>query len=69
MVAQALHWFDLDRFYAEARRVLRDGGKYLLVIWDKVERNLATKTVGAAVGELFPEDATAFSGVCQAATR
>ena len=23
MVAQALHWFDLDRFYAEARRVLK----------------------------------------------
>jgi len=22
MVAQALHWFDLDRFYAEARRIL-----------------------------------------------
>jgi SAM-dependent methyltransferase len=26
MVAQALHWFDLDRFYAEARRVLKPGG-------------------------------------------
>jgi SAM-dependent methyltransferase len=26
MIAQALHWFDLDRFYAEARRVLRPGG-------------------------------------------
>lgn len=25
-VAQALHWLDLDRFYAEARRVLRPGG-------------------------------------------
>jgi len=25
-VGQALHWFDLDRFYAEARRVLRSGG-------------------------------------------
>ena len=25
-VAQALHWFDLERFYAEARRVLRPGG-------------------------------------------
>jgi ubiquinone/menaquinone biosynthesis C-methylase UbiE len=24
--AQALHWFDLDRFYAEVRRVLRPGG-------------------------------------------
>ncbi len=25
-VAQALHWFDLDRFYAEVRRVLRPDG-------------------------------------------
>lgn len=25
-VGQALHWFDLDAFYAEARRVLRPGG-------------------------------------------
>lgn len=26
MVAQALHWFDLDRFYLEARRVLKPEG-------------------------------------------
>ena len=26
MVAQALHWFDLDHFYAEARRVLKPDG-------------------------------------------
>ena len=26
MVAQALHWFDLDRFYAEAQRVLKLDG-------------------------------------------
>jgi SAM-dependent methyltransferase len=26
LAAQALHWFDLDAFYAEARRVLRSGG-------------------------------------------
>lgn len=25
-VAQAIHWFDFDRFYAEVRRVLRPGG-------------------------------------------
>lgn len=30
-VAQALHWFDLDRFYAEAARVLRPGG--VLAAW------------------------------------
>lgn len=26
LVAQALHWFDLDRFYSEVRRVCRPGG-------------------------------------------
>lgn len=30
-VAQALHWFDCQRFYAEVRRVLRPGG--LLAVW------------------------------------
>ena len=30
-VAQALHWFDLDRFYAEVRRVLQPRG--VLVAW------------------------------------
>lgn len=25
-VAQALHWFDIERFYAEAKRVLKPGG-------------------------------------------
>lgn len=30
-VAQALHWFDLPRFYAEVDRVLRPGG--VLAVW------------------------------------
>ena len=30
-VAQAVHWFDLDRFYAEARRVLAPGG--VIALW------------------------------------
>ena len=31
VVAQALHWFDLDSFYAEVKRVLKPGG--LLAAW------------------------------------
>ncbi|MEO2088526.1 MAG: hypothetical protein ABGY75_03390 [Gemmataceae bacterium] len=30
-MAQALHWFDFDRFYAEVRRVTRPGG--VLAVW------------------------------------
>lgn len=30
-VAQALHWFELDSFYAEVQRVLKPGG--LLAVW------------------------------------
>jgi ubiquinone/menaquinone biosynthesis C-methylase UbiE len=45
---------------AEARRVLRDGGHYLLVIWNCVERNVATHAAGQAVARLFPGDAAAF---------
>ncbi len=30
-VAQALHWFDLDRFYAEVRRVLKPDG--VIAVW------------------------------------
>ena len=31
VVAQAIHWFDFERFYAEVRRVLRPGGVLALV--------------------------------------
>ena len=51
---------DKVRANAEARRVLRDGGRYLLVIWDQVERNLATKLAGRAVADLIPGEAGRF---------
>ena len=45
---------------AEARRVLGEGGRYLLVIWDRIDRNPATYAAGKAVAALFPEDSSAF---------
>lgn len=45
---------------SEARRVLRDGGHYLLVIWDHIERNLATMAAGRAVADLIPGEAGRF---------
>ena len=51
---------DKVRANAEARRVLRDEGRYMLVIWDHIEHNLATLAAGRAVGDLFPGDAVRF---------
>ena len=51
---------DKVRGNCESRRVLVPGGHYLLVIWDSVDRNLATEFAGKAVAELFPQDPTAF---------
>jgi SAM-dependent methyltransferase len=53
--AQALHWFDTDRFYAEVRRVLKPGG--VVAVWcydlprvepaiDRVLDHFANDTVG-----------------------
>src|SRR5689334_1310330 len=51
---------DKVRGNAEARRVLRSGGQYLLVSWNNVGENLATKVVGTALAEIFPDDTAAF---------
>jgi len=51
---------DKVRGNSEARRVLRENGRYMLVIWDRVENNLATMAAGRAVAELFPGDAGRF---------
>lgn len=63
-VAQAAHWFDLDRFYAEARRVLRADGA--LVLWAysvctidaEVDRVIAHFYVDV-VGPYWPPDRAA----------
>lgn len=44
----------------EAFRVLRAGGRYLLVIWDKVEKNPAAMLLNEAVAAEFPADPPAF---------
>lgn len=51
---------DKVRGNGEARRVLREGGTYMTVIWDSVDYNLATKAAVNAVAELFPNDAESF---------
>jgi ubiquinone/menaquinone biosynthesis C-methylase UbiE len=45
---------------AEARRVLCDGGTYLVAIWDELERNPVSKAISRAVGAEFPADPPRF---------
>lgn len=47
---------DKVRGNAEARRVLRDGGHYVLVIWDRLDRNPASQLIHEAVAGLHPAD-------------
>lgn len=51
-VAQALHWFDIPKFFAEAARVLRRGG--LLAIWC-YERNRVDDRCDPVIGRMFAE--------------
>jgi len=51
---------DKVRGNAEARRVLRNGGTYLMLVWNCIDTNLATKVAGRAVADLFPGNSTAF---------
>jgi len=61
-VAQALHWFDLERFYAEARRVLQPDG--VLAVWaygiNMVENEAINQLVqdfyGNVVGPFWPPE-------------
>jgi ubiquinone/menaquinone biosynthesis C-methylase UbiE len=44
------------RANAEARRVLRVGGRFVLVTFDRLDLNPIPKAAGEAVASLFPED-------------
>jgi SAM-dependent methyltransferase len=52
-VAQALHWFDRPRFYAEARRVLKPGG--VLAVWTYGVQTLDDEQVNAHVQHFYRE--------------
>ena len=49
-VGQALHWFDLERFYGEVRRVLKSDG--LLAAWT-YQLNEIEPAIDAAVGSFY----------------
>jgi SAM-dependent methyltransferase len=61
MVSQALHWFDLERFYAEARRVLKPGGvlaasAYNLLHIEKSIDQIVNRYYHEVVGPFWPPE-------------
>lgn len=52
-VAQALHWFDLERFYDEARRVARSGA--VLAAWTYGMMNVEDAAIDALVQHFYAE--------------
>ena len=51
-VAQALHWFDIERFFAESCRILRPGG--VLAVWS-YERCLVSPECNEVIEKIFSE--------------
>lgn len=47
---------DKSKAFAEARRVLRDGGVFLFSVWDRIEENEFADVVTNAVASMFPND-------------
>lgn len=56
----AMFFPDKPRAFAEARRVLRDGGLYAFSVWDRIEDNEFADIVTRAVATLFPDDPPRF---------
>eukprot|EP00884_Botryococcus_braunii_P010247 jgi/Botrbrau1/19223/Bobra.0077s0123.1 len=50
-VAQALHWMDLDRFYTEARRILKPGGT--VAVWSYDLMRFDTPAANKVMDDLY----------------
>ncbi|HEY7661612.1 MAG TPA: methyltransferase domain-containing protein [Xanthobacteraceae bacterium] len=56
----AMFFPDKVRGYAEARRVLKPGGRFLFNVWDRISENEFADVVTEAVAALFPHDPPRF---------
>jgi ubiquinone/menaquinone biosynthesis C-methylase UbiE len=56
----AMFFPDRVKGFAEARRVLRPGGRFLFNIWDKIEENDFADTMQQTMHEIFPADPPQF---------
>lgn len=56
----AMFFPDRPRAYAEAKRVLRPGGRFIFNVWDRIEENVFAHDVTTALSQLFPDDPPLF---------
>ncbi|VVD59036.1 Ubiquinone/menaquinone biosynthesis C-methyltransferase UbiE [Pandoraea eparura] len=56
----AMFFPDKAAGYAEARRMLRAGGRFVFSVWDRIEENAFADEVTEAVGALFAHDPPRF---------
>ena len=56
----AMFFPDRTAGYAEARRMLRRGGRFIFNVWDRIDENAFAHEVTEAVAALFPDDPPRF---------
>ena len=56
----AMFFPDCAKAFAEARRVLRAGGTYIVSLWDGLEKNDIPRIVSDAAASVFPDDPPLF---------
>jgi len=56
----AMFFPDKSKAFAEARRVLRDGGTFLFNVWDRIEDNEFADDVTRSLATIFPDDPPRF---------